>query len=141
MENNQTFTLKGENTYEFQVPSLKEPQMRLKFVQWNLLAEWAATEQSFPKVDPSLFPLDVRWPKIVGLVRYMDADIYCFEECDFIGKFKQEFGKEFHLSFYSKLAGSDGGVIMWKKSLSEQGVRLEISSQTRFVGEDGKDQS
>jgi hypothetical protein len=123
MENNYLQTkLIGANYKQFDNCSspTKHPKITLKFTQWNLLAKWAGTTKSFPKVNPDLLTLEYRLPKIIALIKAMESDVYCFEECDFFEQLKSEFSQQFELSFYSKKNNADGGVIMWKKSLAEE---------------------
>ena len=56
----------------------------LKIVQWNVLAKWASDTDAFPEVKPSCLLFENRCPLIFKKIEELNADIYAFEEVDFV---------------------------------------------------------
>ena len=100
------------STYKKFDQTPKTQKLGLKFTQWNLLANWASSSDSFPKVNPDLLKFETRYPKIVSILRSLDSDVVCMQECDFFDELVRDLSDQYELSFHKKMNNADGTVIM-----------------------------
>lgn len=94
-----------------------KPDFCVKIVQWNLLAKWAATKDSFPMVDPECLQFESRIIQIKRIISSMDADIYSFQEVDFIEEIEELLKPQgYNIEVMTKASGSDSSVLAYKTS-------------------------
>ena len=80
----------------------------IKIVQWNVLAKWASDTNAFPEVNPALLIFEYRFPLILKKIEEFGADIYTFEEVDFVKDLDIFFeDKGYNTLSYAKVSGQD----------------------------------
>ena len=57
-------------------------KLRIKVMQWNILAQSLVTQDSFPRVPPEYLTWEHRLPLIIEHIRFVDADIVGLCEVD-----------------------------------------------------------
>jgi hypothetical protein len=60
----------------------KPGQHKTSIMQWNGLADWLTSEESFPNAIPAALPWSTRAPLLLQQITAVQPDICALEECD-----------------------------------------------------------
>lgn len=99
----------------------------IKLLQFNVLAEQLGTQKSFPFVNSKDLAWETRGPRIINMIRAIDADIVCLEEVDHHEDFFNGL-KDVYCDYkFHKKGGwhKDGTMILWKKRYELAGFAVQ----------------
>lgn len=113
----------------------------ISVLQWNTLAIWCSEASSFPLVPTDCLLWQNRKPLFIKILSENMSDIYCFEEIDNYGEFKDIIAKvdeNYDSVYFQKDGENPQGIAVF---YDQRKFSLIKANKINFVGEDGKTHS